>query len=236
MSSRFDEQDAFLIFDDVEIPRDRIFIDANARVYNTVMTGSWNPNVMQQTMVRAATKLEFAWGLATAMTEAIGDKSPVAQQLLGELWSYAELARCAVQTAEDHATEWGDGVWLPEAAPLSALRATMPFWMPRANEIIKLLGSHNLLATPTWHMMNNADLRPYIDKYLRGANDTSAERRVRLFRLAWDYAGTALASRVELYERFYLTSGARNQQRAQANAKRERAMALVERFLKEPVD
>ena len=236
LSSRFDEQDAFLIFDDVEIPRDRIFIDANARVYNTVMTGSWNPNVMQQTMVRAATKLEFAWGLATAMTEAIGDKSPVAQQLLGELWSYAELARCAVQTAEDHATEWGDGVWLPEAAPLSALRATMPFWMPRANEIIKLLGSHNLLATPTWHMMNNADLRPYIDKYLRGANDTSAERRVRLFRLAWDYAGTALASRVELYERFYLTSGARNQQRAQANAKRERAMALVERFLKEPVD
>jgi hypothetical protein len=41
---------------------------------------------------------------------------------------------------------------------------------------------------------------------------------------------------VELYERFYLTSGARNQQRAQALAKRDRAMALVERFLHEPVD
>ena len=47
-------------------------------------------------------------------------------------------------------------------------------------------------------MMNNGDLRPYIDKYLRGANETIAERRVRLFRLAWDFAGTALASRVEL--------------------------------------
>ena len=112
----------------------------------------------------------------------------------------------------------------------------MPFWMPRANEIIKLLGSHNLLATPTWHMMRQPSLRPFIDKYLRGAGDTDAERRIRLFRLAWDYAGTALASRVELYERFYLTSGARNQQRAQALAKRDRAMALVERFLNEPVD
>ena len=236
LSSRFDEQDAFVVFDDVEIPRDRIFIDANSRVYNHVMTKSWNANVMQQTMVRAATKLEFAWGLATAMTEAIGDKSPNAQQLLGELWSYAELARAAVQTAEDHPMEWSNGCWFPDAAPLSALRATMPFWMPRANEIIKLLGSHNLLATPTWAMMRNPELRPYIDKYLHGAHGMDAERRIRLFRLAWDYAGTALASRVELYERFYLTSGQRNQQRAQANADRTQAMRLVERFLNEPVD
>ncbi|HEX3994310.1 MAG TPA: 4-hydroxyphenylacetate 3-hydroxylase C-terminal domain-containing protein, partial [Acetobacteraceae bacterium] len=110
------------------------------------------------------------------------------------------------------------------------------FWMPRATEIIKLLGSHNLLATPTWDMMRNPELRPFIDKYLHGAGDVDAERRTRLFRLAWDYAGTALASRVELYERFYLTSGARNQQRAQGLAKRESALALVERFLTEPVE
>jgi aromatic ring hydroxylase len=112
----------------------------------------------------------------------------------------------------------------------------MPVWMPRANEIIKLLGSHNLLATPTWHMLQDRELRPLIDKYLRGAKDMDAERRIRLFRLAWDYAGTALASRVELYERFYLTSAARNQQRAHQLANRTNAMALVERFLQEPVE
>jgi 4-hydroxyphenylacetate 3-monooxygenase len=114
-----------------------------------------------------------------------------------------------------------------------ALKASMPFWMPRANEIIKLLGSHNLLATPTWRMLRDPELRPFIDRYLHGANDTGAERRIRLFRLAWDFAGTALASRVELYERFYLTSGARNQQRAQMLAKRDGAMELVERFLRD---
>jgi aromatic ring hydroxylase len=141
-----------------------------------------------------------------------------------------------VQNAEEHCNEWGNGVWFPDGPPLMALKAMMPFWMPRANEIIKLLGSHNLLATPTWKMMHDRELRPYIDKYLHGANETTAERRVRLFRLAWDYVGTALVSRVELYERFYLTSGARNQQRAQSLAKRDRAMALVERFLTEPVD
>ena len=33
-SSRFDEQDAFVIFDDVEVPRDRVFIDGNLAAYN----------------------------------------------------------------------------------------------------------------------------------------------------------------------------------------------------------
>ena len=59
-SSRFDEQDAFVIFDNVEVPRDRVFIDGNLAVYNTVMKTSWWPNIMQQTMIRAQTKLEFA--------------------------------------------------------------------------------------------------------------------------------------------------------------------------------
>ena len=110
LSSRFDEQDAFLIFDDVEVPRDRLFIDANVKVYNQAMTCGCHSNVMQQTTVRAATKLEFASGLATALAEAINDKSPAAQQILGELWCYAELARAAVQNAEDHCNEWGNGV------------------------------------------------------------------------------------------------------------------------------
>ncbi len=54
------------------------------------------------------------------------------------------------------------------------------------------------------------DLRGLIDKYLRGAGDTTAEARARIFRLGWDFAASALGSRNEHYERFYLTSGARN--------------------------
>ncbi len=37
LSTRFDEQDAFVIFDDVEVPRERVFIDADLDVYNSVM-------------------------------------------------------------------------------------------------------------------------------------------------------------------------------------------------------
>lgn len=233
LSSRFDEQDAFVIFDDVEVPRDRIHIDCNVAVYNQVMSTGWYPNVMQQTMIRAQTKLEFAWGLATRMTEAINGLQPPAVQMLGELWTFGEFAKACIATAEANAQEFGNGVWFPQGAPLVALRATLPTWFPRVNEIIRLLGSHNLLAAPTEAQLADPKLRPLIDQFMRGAGHVSAEERARIFRLAWDFAGSALASRGEQYERFYLASGARNQQLAHFLAERTRADRLVDRFLDE---
>jgi len=234
LSSRFDEQDAFVIFDDVEVPRDRVFIDANRVAYNTVMATGWYPNIMQQTMIRAQTKLEFAYGLATKMAEAINDVSPATKQMLGEIWTYAEFARAAIHSAEVEGFEYGSGVWFPNGGPLAALRAALPTWFPRVAEIITLIGSHNLLAAPTDAQLNDPKLRPLIDRYLRGAGTTNAEERARIFRLAWDFVGSALASRNELYERFYLASGARNYQIAQALAPKERARSLVDGILGEP--
>ena len=233
LSSRFDEQDAFAIFDDVEVPRDRIHINCNVAVYNQVMSTGWFPNVMQQTMIRAQTKLEFAWGVATRMTEAVGGLQPPSVQMLGELWSYGEFARSCIQAAEENAYEFGNGVWFPHGAPLSALKSMLPSWFPRVNEIIRLLGSHNLLAAPTEAQLANPELRPLIDRYMHGANGIDAETRSRLFRLAWDFTGSALGSRGEQYERFYLASGARNQQVAHMIADRARADRLVDRFLKD---
>ncbi len=233
LSGRFDEQDAFVIFDDVEVPWDRLHINCNLPVYNQVMTRSWWPNIMQQTMIRAQTKLEFAWGLASRMVEAVNGVQPAAAQMLGEIWTFAEFTRSCIQKAEANAYEFGNGVWFPEGAPLYALRATLPVWFPRVNEIIRLLGSHNLFAAPAGALFEDKKLRPLMDIYLRGAGDMSAEARSRIFRLAWDFTGSALGSRNEHYERFYLGSGARNMQFAHMLGDRERADRLVNRFLTE---
>ena len=231
LSSRFDEQDAFVIFDDVEVPRDRVFIDANAKAYNTVMTTGWYPNVMQQTMIRAQTKLEFAYGLGCLMAETINDKAPATAQLLGEIWCYAELTRAAVKAAEEEAFEYGNGVWFPNGGPLSALRASLPSWFPRVGEIITLIGSHNLLATPSETQLDDPGLRDLISQFLRGANGIPARDRARIFRLAWDFVGTALAGRNELYERFYLASGARNYALAHTLAPKQRGKRLVNQIM-----
>jgi 4-hydroxyphenylacetate 3-monooxygenase oxygenase component len=236
ISSRFDEQDGFVIFDDVAVPKQRVFCDGNLEVYNRALSTSWWPNICHQTMIRAHAKLEFAHELGTRMAEAVNDKRPQTLELLGEIWCLAEFARSAIFTAEAQAHPYDDGAWFPDARPLAALRAMLPQWFPRVNEILQLIGSHNLLAVASSGMLADPGLRPLIDHYLRGAGDVCAEERSRLYRLAWDFTSSALGNRVELYERFYLASGARNLQRAQTLADRTAGARMVDRFLSEPLD
>ena len=199
LSSRFDEQDAFVIFNDVEVPRERVFIDGDVALHNAVIRHSWWPNIMQHAMVRAEVKLHFAWALGTLMTETLGAAAPEAQRMLGEIWTFAELARAGIRAAEADARDWGNGVWACDVRPLIALRTSLPRWFPRVNDIIRELGAHNHLTTPTTGQLANPDLRPLLDRYLHGAHGIDAARRARVFRLAWDFVGTALASRNEQY-------------------------------------
>src|SRR5262245_2557144 len=233
LSSRFDEQDAFVIFDDVEVPRHRVFIDGDLDIYNSVMgPTAWWPNIMQQTTIRALTKLEFAYGLACRMAEAVNDASPGTLEMLGELHGYVEVTRSAVLLAEEHAYDRGEGVWFPDHRPLQPMRAILATWFPRVNEILIAIGSHNLLATPSRAMLDDARLRPLIDEFLHGAGEVGAEERAALYRLAWDFVGSNLGSRNELYERNYLASARTNRTLGHlVYSDRTRPYALVEAML-----
>jgi 4-hydroxyphenylacetate 3-monooxygenase len=237
-SSRFDEQDAVVIFDDVEVPRERVFLDGDAAIYNRVMTAGWIANVMQQTTIRALAKLEFAYELATRMVEVVNGGNAGSFEQLGEIWSYAELTRSALRAAECDAHEWGNGVWFCDERPFRALRPSLPRWFPRVNEIIRLLGTHNLLATPTVSELANPRLRPLLDRYYAGAGGLDALERTRVFRAAWDFAGSALGSRNDLYERFYLASSSRSYQIAHlaAQAERKGTPSLVDQVLRDGVE
>ena len=86
---------------------------------------------------------------------------------------------------------------------------------------------------PTRAEMDNPELRPLIDLYYQGA-DMSAEDRIAIFRTAWDFVGSALAGRGELYERFYLASSHRMYQVAHAASVRETDFAVVDSVLHPP--
>ena len=230
-SSRFDEQDVFVVFDDVEVPAHRVFLDGDPQIYNCVNAWGWHGNIMQQTSIRATVKLEFAYELCCRMAEVTGQgRRPEVTKMLGEVWSYAELTRAAVRAAEADAHEFGDGTWFCDEAPFRALRPTLPVWMPRVNEIIKTIGSHNLLATPSKADLDHPELRPWLDRYLPGADGGDPAERSRLFRTAWDFVGSALGGRTELYERNYLASAARTYTLAHAAAQRDREWNLVPEF------
>jgi aromatic ring hydroxylase len=231
-SSRFDEQDAFIIFDDVRVPWERVFISGDIEIYNKIMGSGWTGNVMQQTSIRAAVKLEFAYELATRMVEAMnaGGRTDN-QQMLGEIWCYSALVRAALTAAETGARDYGAGTYFCDDRPFRALRSMVPGWMARTNEIIKLLGAHNLLATPEAAAFDQPELADKLQRYLPGARGMPARDRAQLFRTAWDFAGSALGSRNELYERFYLASVARTLGLNHMLAQREREWTAVPELL-----
>lgn len=232
LSSRFDEQDAFCIFDDVVVPWERVFIDGDVEIYNSMRATGYAINMTTQSTVRALTKLEFAYGLATRMAELIGDHSPTTTEMLGELACYVRLTANALELSLEKAWERQDGVWFPDGAVLEPMRAMLAVWMPRVAEIITLIGSHNLLTTPSRAQFDDAALRPLIDEMLGGADGAAAEARAAVYRLAWDFAGSALAGRGFLYERFYLTSAQRNKQMLhQRFFDRTRSQALLDDML-----
>jgi len=212
LSSRFDEQDAFCIFDDVLVPWDRIFIDGDVEIYNSMRQTGYAINMTTQSTIRALTKLEFAYGLASRMAELIGDYSPATTEMLGELACYVRLTANAVELSLEKAWQRDDGVWFPDGAALEPMRSILPVWMPRVAEIITLIGSHNLLTTPSRAQLDDPKLRPLIDEMMGGADGAAADERAAVFRMAWDLVGSALGGRGFLYERFYLTSAARNKQ------------------------
>jgi aromatic ring hydroxylase len=102
---------------------------------------------------------------------------------LGEIAMFAELARAAVFAAEQGAHEHGNAFWACDLRPLAGLRAVMPMWFPRVNEIIRQTGSHNLLTTPSRAALADSTLRPFIDQYLAGVGVDAEQRAAGCF--AW---------------------------------------------------
>ena len=235
-SNRFDEQDAYCIFDDVEVPKENVFIDGDLATYGTVMMKSpWWPNIMQQTTVRALVKMEFLYRLAGRMAEAVNDQSDVTKDMLGEIHTYVEMTRSALLCAEDRAETTEDGLAHPEGRAMHPVRALLPTWMVRINEILRVIGGANLLAAPNRAQLDDERLGALCAEFLHGAGDVLAEDRAQIFRLAWDFIGSSLGSRNDLYERHYLGSPKRTHLATEmfyADAARSRGDQLMADFLR----
>jgi 4-hydroxyphenylacetate 3-monooxygenase len=100
---------------------------------------------------------------------------------------------------------------------------------PRMVEILQLLGSSSFMIIPS-EADFHSPLAPDIEQYL-ATETTTARDRVKLFRLAWDIAGSAFGSRQVLYERFFASDPLTRARTLNAIYPKEEVMERIRDFL-----
>ncbi|MED3624708.1 4-hydroxyphenylacetate 3-hydroxylase family protein [Neobacillus thermocopriae] len=234
LASRFEEMDALLVFDDVVVPWDRVFLYNNVEAANLLypMTGA-GQQPAHQSGVRGLIKLQFATEVAMKLADSIGvDVYLNVQNDLGELAQSLESIRALLRVAELEYTITEHGEAMPAYIPLETIRGLLPKMYPRAIEVMQIIGAGGLLMSPTGADFENEELRDSIDNYYVGREGVSSFDRVSLFKLAWDLCGEAFGQRLLQYERYYTGDPIRKRGIFYNNFKRMHAPDLVEEALK----
>ena len=203
LASRFEEMDAVVVFDNVFVPNERIFLLGHPELCNAFYTETGAGALMtQQVVTRTIAKSEFFLGLASEIADAIGiDGFQHIQEDIAELIVDVEIGRALMRAAEADAqlNQWG--MMTPKWATLNAARNWYPKIAQRFPQIIRKFCASGLMALP-----GEADIAsealPDIEMYLQGKSLTGPER-VKLFKLAYDASISGFSSRQALYEYFF---------------------------------
>jgi 4-hydroxyphenylacetate 3-monooxygenase len=233
LSSRFDETDSLVVFDDVFVPWEDVFIYKNIEL----TSGQFSVTAAHvlgntQSHIRSWAKLQFLVGLVKRCMDLSGRSATsdiVAQ--LGDIAARASLVEGMILGAEGAAAPDQFGVMRPKDALLYASQVFQQAMYPMLlNQIRGLMGG-SVIQLPAMA----GDLRAPasaadIERHVRWPKAGGAER-IKLLKLLWDAIGSEFASRHLQYEMFYAGEPAAIQGREFRNFDWAAAEALVDRCL-----
>jgi 4-hydroxyphenylacetate 3-monooxygenase len=206
LSSRLDENDSILIFDKALIPWECLLVYRDMDKANSFfpLSGFLNRFALQG-CTRFAVKLDFLAGLLLMASEMTGAKDTrFAQMQIGEVLAWRHLFWSLTDAMARNPEPWKNGTLLPNVNSALAYRVLAPVAYPRVKEIIEQTISSGLIYLNSHSGdFKNAEIRPLLDRYLRGSQGQGSEERVKVLKLLWDAIGSEFGGRHELYERNY---------------------------------
>lgn len=233
LSSRFDENDAVLVFDNAFIPWENVLVYRDIEKATGFYAASGFLNRYNfQSLTRLAVKLDFMCGLLAKGLAATGTEVyRGVQASLGEVlgWRHLIWALSTAMALDPQPGPGGSVLPKTEYAAAGRLFATLAW--PRVKEIFELsLGGAPIVVPSSYKDLQDDELRPLLDRFYRGS-DAAAEERIKLFKLIWDAIGTEFGGRHELYERNY--SGNHEQMRVDllTLAKRRGLLDVLHEFV-----
>ncbi len=235
LSTRFDELDSYVVFDDVFVPWEHVFIYRNLEITRD----QWwkTPSHVygnHQAQVRYVTKLRFMLGLAQRTIEMIGSAgNPQVQITMGEIAALASIYEGLLLAHEINAPIENGVLW-PSKITLYAAMAMQSEFNGRMIEMIRELVSSSVISLPSSVAdLDNPETAPFIERYMRSGS-MDARSRTALVRMLWDFLGTEFGSRHQQYEKFYGGSSFLVKQNVYRNYDFKRATALVDKALALP--
>ncbi|MFJ1254987.1 4-hydroxyphenylacetate 3-hydroxylase family protein [Cupriavidus sp. CuC1] len=204
LSSRYDENDAVLYFDDVKVPWERVFIAGDvgmcARQFHATPAHSYQN---YQCQVRLMVKVRFLVGIAQKITEVNGTNGfPQVREMLGQLAAEAGMVEAFVYGMESKG-RMERGYFMPDRNLLYGSQViTQQLYAKVLNTLRELAGGGMIMLPSSLHDFENPELARIIEKTQKSPA-CSPEERVKFFKLAWDAVGSEFASRHNQYEMFY---------------------------------
>ena len=209
LSSRFDENDAILILDNVFIPKENILINQNVQTCKRWFAeGGFGRLFPMQGAIRFGVKLDFLAGLLHKSLECTGTiEYRGVQAQLGQVVAWRNMIWSCVRAMYASPEEWHSGSVLPNGDALHAYRVFGPQAYSEIVNIVKSTVASGLIYLPSGHKdIQNEYTNSYLEKYVRGSNDIGSTERIRTLKLMWDAIGTEFGGRHELYEMNYAGS------------------------------
>lgn len=204
ISSRFDENDALIYFEDVKVPWDRVFVHRDvdmcrAQFHDT--PGHIYQNYQAQ--IRLSVKLKFLVGLARRMAETIGTIGiPSVREQLGHLAAQAGMVDAMLAGMEAEGSYRGE-YFVPNRQQIYSAQVLTQDLYPRIVDKLRELAGGSLIMLPS-SVQDFADENlSRIIRTTQRSPTMSPEDRVKFLKAAWDAIGSEFGSRHTQYEMFY---------------------------------
>lgn len=208
LSSRFDENDALIYFDDVKVPWDRLFVYRDTDVCRQQFHDTPGHSYQNyQAQIRLSVKIKFLLGLARRLTEAIGTtRIPSVSEKLGYMASQTGMVEAMLSGMEASGFKFGE-YWVPNKHFMySAQVLTQDLYPQFVNAIRELSGGAMIMLPSSIEDFKDPKLNKIIHTTQRAAG-MEPEDKVKFMKACWDAVGSEFGSRHQQYEMFY--AGAR---------------------------
>ncbi|MBX5162453.1 MULTISPECIES: 4-hydroxyphenylacetate 3-hydroxylase N-terminal domain-containing protein [unclassified Rhizobium] len=229
LSSRFDENDAILVLDNVFVPWEDVLVlrDA-AKILSFHPASGFMHGYCFQGCTRFAVKLDFMAGLlAKALRATGGDAFRGNQAALGEVIALRHMFWSFSNAMAHNPQPWANGAVLPNMEAALSYRTFMSEAYPRVIETVRKVVASGLIYLPSSTKdFGNPEIDRYLAQYVRGSNDMGHIERIKIMKLLWDATGTEFGGRHALYELNY--AGAPEEVRLQVLKGAERGGRLKE--------